>query len=158
MTTYTVHPDTIFDPDKPILGSTHLEARDNLIAAFEGAADAPGLSSKAVEDVTAGDVTRVEVPGGGDYEFPVIQNGSVRAVAFVTGGDGSSAGTTISRRRAGVETVLFNGDLSLTRIVDVTIQPGDVVVFSGTVSTVIRYRLRTSGENLWPGSEFLTIA
>jgi len=43
MTAYTNHPDAIFDPDKPILGSTHLEARDNLIAAMEGDPTAPNV-------------------------------------------------------------------------------------------------------------------
>lgn len=40
MSEYTEHADAIFDPDTPILGSTHLEARDNLKAAREGSTGA----------------------------------------------------------------------------------------------------------------------
>lgn len=43
MTAYTNHPDALFDPNKPILGSTHLEARDNLISLAEGDPTAPNI-------------------------------------------------------------------------------------------------------------------
>lgn len=41
--TYTVHPDALFDPGAPVLGSTHLEARDNLIAVADGDPGAPRI-------------------------------------------------------------------------------------------------------------------
>ena len=49
MTSYTNHPDSIFDLGAPILGSTHLEARDNLIALAEGAEGAPKIKGLALE-------------------------------------------------------------------------------------------------------------
>ena len=48
MTTYTAHADALFDPDKPILGSTQLEQRDNLIAVAEGGTDAPRIQGLAL--------------------------------------------------------------------------------------------------------------
>ena len=48
MTTYTAHADALFDPDKPILGSTQLEQRDNLIAVTEGGTDAPRIQGLAL--------------------------------------------------------------------------------------------------------------
>lgn len=33
---YTTHADVLFDPEKPVLGATHQETRDNLIAVAEG--------------------------------------------------------------------------------------------------------------------------
>ena len=48
MTTYTAHADALFDPDKPILGSTQLEQRDNLIAVAEGGTDAPRIRGLAL--------------------------------------------------------------------------------------------------------------
>lgn len=49
MTSYTNHPDSIFDLGAPILGSTHLEARDNLIAMAEGDPTAPKINGLALE-------------------------------------------------------------------------------------------------------------
>jgi len=39
MTVYTTHADALFDPNAPILGSTHLEARDNLLSVIEASPD-----------------------------------------------------------------------------------------------------------------------
>lgn len=43
MTNYTDHPDSILQPDKPVLASTQLEARDNLKAVAEGDTTAPAV-------------------------------------------------------------------------------------------------------------------
>lgn len=45
MTTYTDHADALFDPGKPILGATGLEARDNAISVAEGGSNAPVLAA-----------------------------------------------------------------------------------------------------------------
>lgn len=51
MTDYTDHADSLFDAGAPVLGPTHLEARDNLIATAEGSNTgdgAPRVQGKAL--------------------------------------------------------------------------------------------------------------
>ena len=56
MTDYTDHPDSLFDTGAPILGSTGLETRDNLIATGEGASGSPSFVPNYGKNVTAGAV------------------------------------------------------------------------------------------------------
>lgn len=93
---YTVHPDAIFDPDKPVLGSTHLEARDNLIAVAKGETGAPKIANKITGG--AGDTT---FSGLGDFDGVLIW-GTLRGTGggtafnglnFDASTDGSTYGT-----------------------------------------------------------------
>lgn len=48
MTNFTSHPDALFDPNKPILGSVALQSRDNLAATAEGSSGAPRIQDAAL--------------------------------------------------------------------------------------------------------------
>lgn len=63
MTAYTPHVDDIFDIGKPILGSTELEARDNLIAVAEQDSTAPKIRQKIAVD---------SFPDGGTITFDIL--------------------------------------------------------------------------------------
>ena len=155
--TFTVHADSLFDPGAPVLGSTHLEARDNLEAALAGEDDAPRASTKMVEDLTVGDTERLKLFGGG-FSFGFMQEGEIRAKAWVTAGSGASVTAVLTRTRDGVNTILYNGDLAAARSIDVTIEKGDGLSFALTPSSsVIRSTICTGGENLWPGQQGLLI-
>lgn len=165
--TYTIHPDAMFDPGKPILGSTQAEARDNLIASFAGEPDAPKLSVLALEPLVAGGVIRYSeissVPSAiTDRAFvPMLQAGTVRCVIGNAGGAGGVASTVVKRRRgaSGSETTLATGGAALTA--DISVEPGDVIIMgagsSGSNSNVV-FELRTGGQNIWPGLQFLIVS
>ena len=54
MTAYTQQADAIFDPLKPTIGATHLQARDNLLAVAESDATAPKRKQKVTVGSLAG--------------------------------------------------------------------------------------------------------
>ncbi|QDP55383.1 MAG: hypothetical protein Tp176DCM1853251_67 [Prokaryotic dsDNA virus sp.] len=94
MTTYTPHADALFDVGKPILGSTHLEARDNLIAVTEGDATAPKING-AIAALTPGDV--------GTHVLAVVDftvDGVIAFGASVAGSNLTPAGIRFSARDA----------------------------------------------------------
>lgn len=49
MTTYTPHPDGLFDAGKPVLGTVGLQTRDNLLSALEGDPSAPKVEDAALD-------------------------------------------------------------------------------------------------------------
>ncbi len=89
MTAYTDHPDTIFDPLKPVLGSTGLQARDNLLGVLDTGTNAPvnsatwhpydmaraddGADGKIYDYSTDGGVNSIETPDFEDgFEYLLI--------------------------------------------------------------------------------------
>lgn len=98
--TYTTHADALFDPDKPILGATHLEARDNLIAVAAGDTNAPKIAVKVASAVGA----TIDFTGLGDFDgiqidFNVFESGGVGTniqAALSTDGTTFSTASTIA--------------------------------------------------------------
>lgn len=165
MTTYTAHADTIFDPDKPILGSTHLEARDNLIAALEGASGAPRLSVFALENPTAGDTAKFSITQNvtsvttATASFNFMQTGTVRVTITKNSGTGTGISLFVIRTRAGSDTTMATGSYPIS--VDVPVLPGDKITMTGDVvsgTDSATFAIKTAGENLWPGVAGLIIS
>lgn len=161
MTDYTVHPDEMFDPGKPILGATFLQGRDNLAATMEGATGAPRLHPDALGVLTAGDVLRYEqnstasVGSPANAEVGFIQTGQVRCQIIRNGGGGTITNYRVERWRYGVLTVLYDGAAGVT--MDVDVQVGDVINMigeqtSGASFIGVIFRIRTGGEIIWPGA------
>ena len=158
MTDYTAHADALFDPDKPILGSTQLEQRDNLIATAEGATGAPRIVLKALETATAGDVVRssraVSSVEEASFSFATMQSGTIRA-------KGTAAGSTnwaIARYRNGVSTSIGSG-VATSFSFDVPVLPFDLVNISWSDSGPNNYTFSicTDGGNLWCGNPSTTV-
>lgn len=165
MTTYTAHADALFDPDKPILGSTQLEQRDNLIATAEGATGAPVVNIKALGKFTAGETRRyynsaeysstsstfatrfsTHVWGSGvaRLRFDMKFTGSSKAIGYVYVGG------------VLVFTVTSGSSTYVTYSTDITIAVGDEIDIqiagnAGTQTATIRnIELLTNGEQLLP--------
>ena len=159
MTVYTVHADALFDPDKPILGSTHLEARDNLLATMEGDTDAPRLQLKGIQPLVVGDTVRSKTVSGSlassevtSATFAFIQTGSIRCK---TSGSAGGGGWAVSRKRNGASATMASGT-GPTSSTDVIVQPGDRITITytnGSGAQVVTCSFCTSGVDLWPGSE-----
>ena len=161
MTTYTDHPDQLFDPNRPILGSTALQTRDNLAAALEGDPSAPKLSLNALEVLSPGEVTNSTgssiASGENNYataaSFTFLQSGTVRAQVFRTGG--TNGNRRLQRRRGTVTTTLVNQKADFNT--DVSVIAGDTLILSGEnttdgSSTSYTARIKTDGSvRIWPG-------
>lgn len=159
MTAYTTHADSLFDPNKPILGSTHLEARDNLLSVAEGDDTAPKIDLPALERLAAGsnirsrqDGVSIGVGTGTVHSFGFIQIGTIRCIINRSN---AAASTRVTRRRNGVDTVVVasaQADVSS----DIDVIPGDVIFLEGDGTGgpfTFDGRFATDGGNLWPGSE-----
>lgn len=98
MTEYTPQSDATFDIDAPIIGVTHLQARDNLIAVTEADPTAPKLKQKVILSV-AGVVDGLGPWGGIQANYTVTHGGSPATgtvvVSFSTDGVTYGAETTI---------------------------------------------------------------
>lgn len=102
MTAYTPHADALFDPDKPILGSTQLEQRDNLIAVTDGGTNAPRILGRALAGPD--DVPTITVSAADT----VVRSGSaalglgyVEGTTSTTGGYVVGATFTVSQAYSG---------------------------------------------------------
>jgi len=94
MTTYTVHADGLFDPAKPILGSTALETRDNLIAAAEGGSGAPKIANKVVGGRVATNLTITSLGDfGGILLWGIINTSGVCTLTLGASTNGSTFST-----------------------------------------------------------------
>jgi len=180
MTAYTTHPDSIFEVGKPNLGSTHSEARDNLIAVAAGHSTAPRVYIGAFERLTAGTVEKWKRPAAiqatntsefeTSLEFGLIQGGTV-SVAYnhrQESGSGSQQAKVVRRRMvdSGSGATLVEDDFlpststSATNVTlsgDITVLPGDALVFqqfasSTGVSEISDLTLKTNGEDIYPVS------
>jgi hypothetical protein len=159
---FTEHADVLFDADKPILGSTHLEARDNLQSVAGGGVDAPRIALMALERLVAGDSIRSRVEGfdlaAAAIEFftihkwTFIQHGTITAQINRT--VGVSQQMRIVRTRNGVDTVVTAA--TATNIDDdIAVIPGDTIKIqgentTGSVTTYSAYFLVAAGVSLYP--------
>jgi hypothetical protein len=92
MADWTSIPDATFDPDRPVLGSTHLAIVKNFEALAEGAANAPRIVADTFSGAVAGDAVlfsalgpdAVFQKGGSGFEdvpgarFRAITSGTIR--------------------------------------------------------------------------------
>lgn len=157
---YTPHLDSLFDPLKPILGGSHLEARDNLVSVAGGGVDAPRILLAALERLDAGDTLRssstVDVPDGefaSAIEFNVMQLGDIRCTCV------SNSNLTLTMRvmrtRNGVTDTLSTNNTRTPISVDFAVRPGDLVVIEGSGNQGagnITGEILTDGASIWPGS------
>ena len=152
-------------PGQPWTSAKALAAFENPVAIAEGAADAPRLYLRALEQLTAGDELRAGVDGavnadvGATVTFSIAfaQTGTVR-VSF----EHQFSSPTISRLRVGVSTTLHTfanpSDVWTARTADVDVLPGDQITISATNSAgspqdIIRLqRFSTGGEDIWPAA------
>lgn len=97
MTTYTDHADALFDPGKPILGSTGLESRDNAIAIADGGDNAPVLAAgwHPYDKVKVGD-------GNDGVIWSFAVDGAASAIVSPVFEDGYEYGFIL-------DNILFNG-------------------------------------------------
>lgn len=93
MTTYTSHPDALFDPNKPILGSVGLQGRDNLVATTEGngpqiqdAALATGAATSAGETWVGKRMAGISAGARGQLGFFRDQSGISRSFGTTVSG------------------------------------------------------------------------
>jgi hypothetical protein len=159
MSDWTNIPDATFDPDKPILGSTHLAIVKNFNALAAGDAGAPRISARAARQpadigtltVTASDAFTLQ-PGGGltvvagdvvatGASFVVARTITVNLFSGVIRFRATHEASTVS----GVSTlrILKNGSVldswsttsPAVRIADVSIVPTDVIVWEHQLSS-----------------------
>lgn len=137
MTNYTAHADATFDPDKPTLGSTHLESRDNLLAAMDGGLNAPRLSASASagsvvggtllwssmsDSLSASVDTTVLIPSS---VFRAVASGNIRYTATISAASGSGQ-VYVYKQTRGATPVLL-GTVTVTTALDLAVAAGDVV-------------------------------
>jgi len=103
MADWTSIPDATFDPDRPVLGSTHLAIVKNFEALAEGASGAPRVLTPAINDAA---VTAIKLAAGSNEVDWVaartasISNGAVGSYLFL-GETSNSTTTAYGATRAG---------------------------------------------------------
>ena len=150
-------------------GTTVTALRDNPVAIAEGAAGAPRLFLRALEQLEAGDQIRSRNDETISYSdepntralhaFDFIQTGIVRASIERLSGNSDSF-VEVRRIRNGVATQLASRTSNGTLTVDVSVLPGDrvelnavrVLSFGDGDISARRGRFSTNGQDLWPGS------
>lgn len=162
MADWTQIADATFDPDRPVLGSTHLAIVRNFEALAEGAAGAPRLYLRALEQLEGGTQIRTRNDAGATAEdgetsvalsWGFLQSGTIRVSLQKVGNVGFAQ---VIRERNLSSDLVFSEDSSGTYTVDVDVLPGDGLIVQavaplvGTTS-VTNVRLQTNGQDLWPG-------
>lgn len=162
MTDYTTHADALFDPDAPILGSTHLEARDNLIAVTEGSPDAPPILMEALGAFTAGTTRRFFNASSTDttddsysdiFRNAIGGSGTLR-VKFDFKNTGASGAGTARILVNGTQVAIFSSTTSfVTTSTDVTLTTGSLLQIqhrsaAGQTTTTQNIELLTDGEEI----------
>lgn len=148
----------LFLPGRPILGSTGIALRDNIIAITEGADGAPRLRGKAVAKITDMPVTTVTASDAYSAEIgsgPVAGTLSTTSTSYVeaqtytivawTGtlrfrashrANGTALDSWLSLLKNGAELAYWSTDSASAqaRSVDVSVTPGDVIVWRHRIS------------------------
>ena len=164
MTAYTAHADALFDPDKPILGSTQLEQRDNLIATAEGATGAPVVNIQALGKFTAGTTRRyydsttsstTSTSALTQYSQDFWGSGVLRLTFEATKGSGTATNTLrVLVNGVAIHTETPSSTVFETFTYDITLALGDTLSIdmrAGTGTAEIRnIELLTDGEQLLP--------
>ena len=141
-------------PGEPFTSAKALAFFENPVAMAEGADDAPRNQLKSLPRLVAGSSvrsTRTRTVSVDTTEmihnYGIIQIGTIRASMTVSG-----VGTaTISRIRNGTSVTLATGGASTT--VDVSVIPGDELIFNGSANTggaTFSATLAVASGDLWP--------
>ena len=145
-------------PGEPLTSAKALAFFENPVALAEGAADAPRNQLKSLPRLVAGSSVRSTrtrtVPSGTSEEIlnhGIIQIGTIRASMVNNNGAGS---VTISRVRNGTSvTLATTSTINATITADVSVIPGDALLFSGSPTGgtgVISATLAVASGDLWP--------
>jgi hypothetical protein len=161
---WTTIPNSDIDQDSPITQTLMTALRDNPIAIANGDAGAPRLQLPALQEVAAGDETRIErlnanVNNSSAFiaaqQYSVIQSGTIRVtLRHRTAGAGNSE-ARVQRNGTTITTWSTSSTSFQSRSIDFSISPGDVIsvqhrnTLTGT-SEIDQMRARTSGAYLLP--------
>lgn len=152
-------------PGEPWTSAKAIAAFENVNAAFEGAADAPRVYLRALEQLEAGDEIRSrfdsEQSGNtSSHSFSFIQSGEIRCTFEAKDAGGALSSGVITRTRNGSETTLVSEGLTgfvyNTITADISVLPGDTIKMklspgAGASLTLRNARFSTDGQDLWPG-------
>lgn len=177
MTDFTGIDDDELVPDAPITSLLGFRLRDNPIAMFEGALDAPGLQFRAIMAVSVGGVAKLwrgptvnGAPGVDILSAVLFNSGTLRAGAtFWTGSNFDTAQALFVRTRGAVETVVATvggiNNSGVTLSADIPFSPHDRISIrvNRTGIDVSAAFFRTSGGDLWildktPQAELLNMS
>ena len=146
-------------PGEPLTSAKALAFFENPVALAEGAADAPRNQLKSLPRLVAGSSVRSTrtrtVPAGTSEQIlihGIIQIGTIRA-SMTNGGAGGTGSVTISRFRNGTSVTLGATATAASITADVSVIPGDVLIFSGSAGSGNRTHsatLAVASGDLWP--------
>jgi hypothetical protein len=121
MADWTSIPDATFDPDRPVLGSTHLAIVKNFEALAEGAVNAPRIQTAAIQDsnvttakIANANVTIAKLPIGTRSFSGTVDDNNPATIsftddyAFALRATTLSAGTGISLRQNAYQVSTFS--------------------------------------------------
>ena len=170
-----IDPNTLL-PGDPWTSAKAQASFENVEAVAEGAAGAPRLYLRVLEQPEVGDEIQasvddiVAVSTNNFIEvmtFGFIQTGNVRISAEVRQASGAQTDTIhrIVRRRGRADTILAEyvttGSTWVPVSTDFAVLPGDVITFearrqSDTIASQTRLlRLKTAGQDLWPAPVYM---
>ena len=165
MATWEVPIDSQTDPDAPITSQLGKRWDNNVIAAFQGASGAPGVSLTALEDLAAGSSIRWQILSTAStsslvfesiQKWRFVQEGVVRITLTQQRTSGSGSHIVEVRKNGSVEQTWATDGTAQSRSLDMTLSLGDTVeVFhradtSGGAGQTADLRLRTNGEYIYP--------
>jgi hypothetical protein len=143
MADWTSIPDATFDPDRPVLGSTHLAIVKNFEALAEGAANAPRIVADTFSGAVAGDAVLFSALGpnvvfkkeGSGFEdvpgarFRAITSGTIRVSFEYARGisDERDVEVRVTKNGTSVLTQVKNTTTYTTHTIDVAYIAGDVL-------------------------------
>ena len=143
-------------PGEPFTSAKALAFFENPVAMAEGAGNAPRNQLKSLPRLVAGSSvrsTRTRTVPADTTELilnhGIIQIGTIRASMTQSGGVGS---VTISRIRNGTSVTLAT-TITASTTVDVSVIPGDELIFNGSAvvgSRTISATLAVASGDLWP--------
>jgi len=144
-------------PGEPFTSAKAMAVFENPKAIAEGADDTPRNQLKSLPRLVAGSSVRSTrtktVPAGTSeiiLNYGIIQIGTIRASMTREAGAGS---VTISRMRSGTSVTLATTSTAASITADVSVIPGDALIFSGSASFSDRTHsatLAVASGDLWP--------
>jgi hypothetical protein len=155
MADWTNIPDATFDPDRPVLGSTHLAIVKNFEALAEGAVNAPRITNSALVAPTAGSniIFRLQDAtanvsatsyfdvglhdrflSGSHLGVTVLISGVIRCSLEHRMVDATSSSVRIVKNGVQVQEFTTSSTSFVLRQVDVSVATGDQIIFQAISS------------------------